>query len=143
MFLNLKNMITRRYNISLTKQKFEEVFIPTEPARISLTLDSPSDINVGTDKITAENEILHIGPWHFIMPTLFCRNTEAEGLRIDISAVSLADKNRYDFYLIDNYVENKPCLLDAFMELIVAIAHNDTVKDFDERNDGTNIRRLV
>lgn len=138
-------METKRYNIKLSKKSFEEVKNPDDSARVAISIDCVGEDGLNTHKITIPDiDLLHVGNWYFLPNTLFCRNSEEEGLRIEISAINLNDNQKYDFCVVDSYVPPKTegLLFDYVLNLIISVAHNDTVEDFDKQYDGTNIRRI-
>lgn len=138
-------METKRYNIKLSERSFEEVKNPNASARVTISIDRNGEEGINTHKIILPDiEFLHVGNWYFLPYTIFCRNSEEEGLRIEISATNLNDNEKYDFCVVDSYVPQKAeyQLFDYIMNLIVSIAHNDAVEEFDKLYNGTNIRRI-
>lgn len=134
----------RKYSINLCKGEYYET--DNENARFLISVRKSTDMEIGSHTIrineTDKQEYLHVGNWYFIKRTIFCDNTPAKGLRIEINAKNLSSNDEYIFYGIDSYVENLNELAEYAISLIVEIAQNDTIEEFDSHSLNSKVSRI-
>lgn len=133
-----------KYGINLSKREFYK--IKKGDARFCISVRESSKMEIGSHIISInanDNEdYFHVGNWHFIKQSIFCDNYQEKGLRIEIKAKNLLTDNEYIFYGIDSYVEDMDRLAEYTISLIVEIAQNDTIEEFDNYSLNSKVKRM-
>ena len=111
-------------NSSTNKECF---IISVETKQITCVSTYKITINDGADSIK-------IGKWIFLHNSIVCVNSKEKQFRIDITGSNVLDKQTYDFYCIDNYIENIEDLPYRIIKLIAEVGRCKSIKEFDSVN---------